>query len=609
MWPIFPAERRSGTWHTTCFAQCVMTLLQLPSPRFLLLLWLAGCAANVAPPRAGVDAPDVARVGSTDDAPMLGKADSATEVTPVVGPLLSTSWGQGGPYKAATPLKDGERTYPGCTTLASAQVLYYYRFQDHAESDVCYGLEHAPLSGDDVTDGATLCAGLAGERHDWSAMALDLEAATAAEARATTRFIYQVGVTLNAQFGGGEGSSATGKQIENAFRYQWGYSAISRRRMSIISKEAFGFDDAQWAQLMYDELDAGRPVMYMAQQLDADAGHAFVIDGYTTDGRVHVNFGWGGHGNGWYDPNTLEDPSGRRWIRQPMIFRGLEPEEGFAARRAPTPSRPAGHSWGGNGSLISLASEDASGYGLTLDEAHVAADGAAPPAVFFQWEIDGTDGRRLALSAGGIERATITYGVWGERTGDRVHRDVPLPFVLDPSADGLSVADGEYYVVAVTLDGRPGTSTSLVAEATDAPATEATSETATPIVVDGYTWQGNGSVIALASGAREGYGLTTDEARVHTGAERPAVFFQWEVDGRDGRRLALSGSDGLSTATIRYGAWNDRSRDVRRTVRLPYVLDPAADGRSAADGEYYVVMVAFEEAPSATSTVFATAAD
>ena len=81
---------------------------------------------------------------------------------------------------------------------------------------------------------------------DWNALAPDLTRANGAQIAATSRFIYQVGASLHAQYGGGEGTSATGKQIENAFRLQWGYSAVPRRQMSVISKDAFGYDDEAW---------------------------------------------------------------------------------------------------------------------------------------------------------------------------------------------------------------------------------------------------------------------------------------------------------------------------------------------------------------------------
>ena len=64
-------------------------------------------------------------------------------------------------------------------------------------------------------------------------------------------------------------------------------------------------------------------------------------------------------------------------------------------------------------------------------------------------------------------------------------------------------------------------------------------------------------------------------------------------------------AEGMGEATITYGAWGSREQDVTRTVALPYTLDPAADGKSTADGEYYVIKVAFDEAPSQATAVTA----
>ena len=504
-----------------------------------------------------------------------------------VEPILQTEWGQGGVYKTATPLKDGQTTYPGCTTIASAQILNHYRYQDHANSEVGYVLDH-PLTGPDV-DGRSLYLDLTAHSYDWQA--LDVP-----------QFIYHVGVTLNAQFGGGQGSSATGKQIENAFRYQWGYNQISRRKMFIIMKDAFGYSDNEWADLIRAELDAGRPVMHMAQQVDADQGHAFVLDGYRNDGTVHVNWGWGGHGNGWYDPNTLVDPSGRSWTRDAMIFLGLEPTDGFAASLAPAPTETR-YAWNGNGSLISYASGTATGYGLTVDEALIHPEGTADPVVFFQWEIDGRDGTHLKIDADGVETATVTYGPWNDRGVDRTYANVSLPFVLDPARDGLSIQDQEYYVIAVTTD-RPTTDRVVSAQITTAAATIAKSMAAMPILLESGTWAGNGSVIDRASGSTTGYGLTLDEGHVAAGTEDAAVFFQWEIDASNGQKLKIEG-DG--TARVTYGSWASRLDDVTRDVTLPWVLDPAADGLSNADGEYYTIRVQFAGIAAEDLPVVATA--
>jgi hypothetical protein len=87
--------------------------------------------------------------------------------------------------------------------------------------------------------------------------------------------------------------------------------------MTIISKTVFCFSDDK----IKAELDPGRPVMYMAQEAKTNVGHAFGIDGNrNSDGKAHVNFGWGGHGHGYYDSGAMTDRSNRSWNREPMIY-------------------------------------------------------------------------------------------------------------------------------------------------------------------------------------------------------------------------------------------------------------------------------------------------
>ena len=119
------------------------------------------------------------------------------------------------------------------------------------------------------------------------------------------------------------------------------------------------------------------------------------------------------------------------------------------------------------------------------------------------------------------------------------------------------------------------------------------------------SWNGNASIISMTSDTDTGFGLDKDVSRVHPNSTNPAVFFQWEIDGRDGRRLEIAGG---TSATITYGSWGDRANDrVFENVALPFVLDPARDGKNVSDGQYYVVSVQYNEAPSATTDVTATA--
>jgi len=159
--------------------------------------------------------------------------------------------------------------------------------------------------------------------------------------------------------------------------------------------------------------------------------------------------------------------------------------------------------------------------------------------------------------------------------------------------------------VAVQYAKGPDSTHNISATATDAAGTSATSEEGGLIAVDGHTWHGNASVISHTSGAGKGYGLNYDIANIHPAGEtNPVVFFQWEVSAADGKTLEISAA-GMDTATITYGTWSNRNGDVTKTVDLPYTIDPVADGKTANDGDWYVIKVAFTGKPAESTPVWA----
>lgn len=262
------------------------------------------------------------------------------------------------------------------------------------------------------------------------------------------------------------------------------------------------------------------------------------------------------------------------------------------------------NTWNGNGSIISMTSDTATGFGLDKDLSRIHP-GSESPVVFFQWEIDGRDGRRLEIDGG--DKATITYGSWGDRSNDRVFENVNLPFVLDPANDGKKVEDGEYYVVSVQYATEPGARTDVNATASKAAGSTVASTPARPfdIKIDDHSWNGNASVISHSSGSKTGFGLNFDVANIHPSSEtNPVVFYQWEVSASDGAKLEIS-AEGMSNATITYGSWANRDNDITRTVSLPHTIDPKADGRSVKDGSWYVVKVAFPNKPTNKTAVWA----
>lgn len=246
----------------------------------------------------------------------------AEDYAVAIEPMTTTQWGQSSPYNQGTPLLQGQQTYPGCAAIAVAQILKFHEYPSVGRGEVNYWWD---------LGGKELSVDFSSYQIDFGNMPDSLYRASREQRENLTDFIYRIGVGLNAEFGIKEGTEASGKLIENLFRYHLNYGK-SRRSMKTVTKQAGDwvmYDDEEWLLLVKKELNEGRPVLYMAQSQDG-TGHVFVIDGYNQEDKVHVNWGWAGKYNGYYNLGEMNpDPNypDEKWIENPTMFIGLEPKE------------------------------------------------------------------------------------------------------------------------------------------------------------------------------------------------------------------------------------------------------------------------------------------
>ena len=79
--------------------------------------------------------------------------------------------------------------------------------------------------------------------------------------------------------------------------------------MKLIGKDPYShcdnyptaYSNEEWAALICTEVEAGRPIPYH----DLYEGHAWVLDGVDAEGRFHMNWGFNGRFNGWFEMNAL----------------------------------------------------------------------------------------------------------------------------------------------------------------------------------------------------------------------------------------------------------------------------------------------------------------
>lgn len=262
----------------------------------------------------------------------------------------------------------------------------------------------------------------------------------------------------------------------------------------------------------------------------------------------------------------------------------------------------ANNSWNGNASIVGHNSGSNKGYGLTYDISKVHSTSPDNPVVFFQWQRDHSDGKNLRITAeSDYSSATITYGYWDSpRTERTSHKNVSLPFILDPTTDGFSSEDGSWFIIAVSFKNNPQNNHSTIkAEATDKSGTNYSPVLAEQINLGNNSyWSGNGSLISYASGNKHGYGLTYDIAAVYPDI-KSSVFFQWEIDSSDGKSTKISSDNGcFNQVKITTGQWSSREYDSSIIVNLPYIINTTKD-----DGHWVLIRVDLLNKPSCHDAV------
>ena len=224
-----------------------------------------------------------------------------TDCKKSVATLMKSKWSQNDPYWNQCPQVGTQYCYTGCVATAMAQVMYYYKYPSKGKGE--------PASV--TVNGKKYTVDFKSAKYDWDRMFDTYTYGgtyTAAQKRAIGQIMYHCGVAVHMNYTT-TGSGANLKDVPNAMTNHFGYIAnYYGYKESYYENYKYDFD--KWNQTVYRELSAGHPVIYAAvsnkQGNDHTSNHAFVIDGYDENGYVHVNWGYGGQGDGTFDINVLQ---------------------------------------------------------------------------------------------------------------------------------------------------------------------------------------------------------------------------------------------------------------------------------------------------------------
>lgn len=224
----------------------------------------------------------------------ITKAAASRAERQAIEPLCRTGWNQDAPYNDLCPVKNGDRTYTGCVATAMAQVMKYFSYPTKGSGSVSYSWNKQTLSLD-----------LSATEFDWGSMLDRYDASSSAASKTAVATLmkacgYVVGMNYGTADDGGSGapSIAIVPGLVNYLNYD--------KATDLVYRDMFTLDD--WNRKIYDNIRNIGPVVYCGSS--STGGHAFVIDGYSSDDFFHVNWGWGNAYDGYFKLSAL-NPDGQ----------------------------------------------------------------------------------------------------------------------------------------------------------------------------------------------------------------------------------------------------------------------------------------------------------
>lgn len=253
-------------------------------------------------------------------------------------PLMTTQWNQEYPYNIlcpADPFEDYARCYTGCPATAMGQILNHLRtthdtrFNDSDDYYANYASRHFHIDDDWDTY----------QFPSFPQLNVLLDSVDATFQRGEDLSDSLVAALIFA-------SGVACQQVYTASpNYGSGTFSVDQ---AYIAYQRFGFTDCQLFlepdSIMYatliSNIQNGYPAHLAVENSAGTSGHNVVVDGYReSDGKFHINFGWGGYKDNWY---KLPDPGGFSygWTKIEGIILNIIPEDAPMAVHEPSLQQP-----------------------------------------------------------------------------------------------------------------------------------------------------------------------------------------------------------------------------------------------------------------------------
>lgn len=242
-----------------------------------------------------------------------------SKIAPLLGDI---AWDQLTPYNKLCPKYKGSKlSATGCVATAMAQVMMYYQYPKELKATI--------PAYTTTTNKLKIKAISKGKKYDWDNMLPTYTQGkyNTTQANAVAKLMFHCGAAVQMDYGESSGAWVLPEDMSTYFGYDADLLQEVYRSFYTL---------AEWKEILDRELEAKRPILYGGAASD-ESGHQFVCDGSDGEGLYHINWGWSGYSDGYFDI-TLLDPavrgtgagtSANGYNRNCSVIIGIAPDNGI----------------------------------------------------------------------------------------------------------------------------------------------------------------------------------------------------------------------------------------------------------------------------------------
>lgn len=259
--------------------------------------------------------------------------------TVAVAPLVTANWDQSAPYYNQCPTSGSRHTLTGCPATSLSMCYYKWKWPKTFPAVAAINA---------TTSGGVAAPALPERAADWDNIIDEYtgptnKSYTTAQANAVAWLMRYAGQCIPDYMYGTDASGANDPEIYQGV-LNMGYTDAKLYTLTELvqsgwsyGNSAQNYTDAQWNEWMMTELQAGRPIEYLAYDITSGqvSGHAFNVFGCNASGQYYVNWGWSGDSNGYCTLHNFTTSTGATGQSGSYVFKygeamiiGIEPPAG-----------------------------------------------------------------------------------------------------------------------------------------------------------------------------------------------------------------------------------------------------------------------------------------